>query len=158
MSAKTLAQPESVVVAARAPRRSSARLVPAIIFGLGASVLGLSAYLTPDPTGLGTHRQLGLPPCGFLLATGYPCPTCGYTTAFALAAHGRVWASLRTQPAGAILALALCALTLVSAYALVTGSTLAPVARLLRPALLMAAGALVLGAWVYKVLLVSHTL
>jgi hypothetical protein len=158
MSAQTLSQPETAVAAARASRRGSARLAPAIIFILGASILGLSACLTPDPTGLGTHTRLGLPPCGFYLATGYPCPTCGYTTAFALAAHGRIWASLRTQPAGAVLALALSALTLVSGYALVTGSTLAPLGRLLRPALFVAAGAVVLGAWVYKVLLVSHTL
>ena len=158
MSAQTLTQPETVAAAAQASRRGSTRLVPAIIFALGAGVLGVSAYLTPDPTGLGTHTQLLLPACGFYLATGYPCPTCGYTTAFALAAHGQIWASLRTQPAGAVLALAVCALTLVSGYALVTGSTLAPVGRLLRPALFIAAGALVLGAWVYKVLLVSHTL
>jgi hypothetical protein len=158
MPVETLAQPQAPA-AARAPARPwSARLVPAIIFAVGAPILALSAYLTPDPTGVGTHQQLHLPPCGFLMATGYPCPTCGYTTAFALAAHGRLGAALRTQPAGAVLVLAISALTLVSACALVTGASLAPLNRLFRPTLFLGAGALVLGAWVYKIVQMSHTL
>ena len=33
---------------------------------------------------MGTHQQLGLPPCNFVTLTGYPCPACGMTTSFAL--------------------------------------------------------------------------
>src|SRR5712691_11955934 len=31
-----------------------------------------------------THLQLGLPRCAFYEKTGYPCPSCGFTTSFAL--------------------------------------------------------------------------
>jgi hypothetical protein len=48
-----------------------------------AGVLAIARRVTPDASGLGTHVQLGLPPCGFLAATGLPCPACGLTTAFA---------------------------------------------------------------------------
>ena len=158
MLANTLTQPQ-----ASAPPRAAAssrwvRVPSALLFAAGAAVLAVSAYLTPSPTGLGTHEQLGLPPCGFLLATHLPCPTCGYTTAFALAAHGRLGAALRTQPAGFLLALAVTALTLVSAYTLAAGVSLARLARLLRPGVLVALGVLVLGAWVYKILIVCHRL
>jgi hypothetical protein len=158
MSANTLTQPEASDPARAAPSPWVARVPSALLFLAGAAVLAVSAHLKPDPTGMGTHEQLGLPPCGFLLATHLPCPTCGYTTAFALAAHGRLWAALRTQPAGFILALAVTALTLVSAYSLAAGVSLARLARLLRPGVFVALGALVLGAWVYKVLIVCHRL
>lgn len=77
----------------------------AVVLGAGA-LLGLAAALKPDPSGHGTHTQLGLGPCGFLLSTGYPCPSCGMTTAFAFFAHGHVWASFLAQPTGFVLAAA----------------------------------------------------
>jgi hypothetical protein len=45
-------------------------------FGLIA-LLATARWLTPDARGLGTHEQLGLPPCGFYLWYGLPCPSCG---------------------------------------------------------------------------------
>jgi hypothetical protein len=158
MSAHTLIQPEACGRARAAPASWSVRVPSAILFLLGSCVLVLSACLTPSSTGLGTHEQLGLPKCGFLLATGLPCPTCGYTTAFALAAHGRLGAALCTQPAGFVLALAVTALTLVGAYTLVAGVSLGRLARLLRPGVFLALGVLILGAWVYKILIVCHSL
>jgi hypothetical protein len=119
------------------------------------SVLGVAAWLVPDPAGLGTHRQLHLPPCGFYLYTGIPCPTCGCTTAFALAAHGRLLAAFQAQPAGAAFALLCAATTLVSAQALLLGASLAPLKRVVCPATLWVLGAGVLLAWVYKILLVT---
>ncbi|MBI4576046.1 MAG: DUF2752 domain-containing protein [Planctomycetes bacterium] len=68
-----------------------------------ASVLGLALRLDPDPRGLGTHEQLGLLPCGFHALTGLPCPSCGMTTAFALAVRGRLGPAFLAQPAGALL-------------------------------------------------------
>ncbi|MBM4019328.1 MAG: DUF2752 domain-containing protein [Planctomycetes bacterium] len=56
--------------------------------------------LTPSPAGTGTHTVLGLPPCGMLVVTGRPCPTCGVTTSFVLAAHGRLGEALANQPFG----------------------------------------------------------
>src|SRR4051794_26286056 len=62
------------------------------------------------PQQMGTHRQLGLPPCNFLRLTGYPCPSCGMTTSFALLAHGDVVNSLRANAVGTLLALGLLAM------------------------------------------------
>jgi hypothetical protein len=35
-----------------------------------------------------------------LVTTGHPCPTCGVTTSFVLAAHGRFYEALTNQPFG----------------------------------------------------------
>jgi len=67
------------------------------------SVLYLAAFrLNPERSrGIGTHEQLGLPPCGFPEMTGgYPCPSCGYTTTFTLAAQGNVLEAFVNQPFG----------------------------------------------------------
>jgi hypothetical protein len=69
-------------------------------------MLAIAACLTPDPDGLGTHRQLlDWPPCGFLLLTGRPCPSCGMTTAWAHLVRGNVTASLAANAGGFLTAL-----------------------------------------------------
>jgi hypothetical protein len=55
--------------------------------GAAFALLVIARVLVPDPSGLGTHVQLGLPPCAFLQVTQLPCPTCGLTTSFAYMAH-----------------------------------------------------------------------
>ena len=69
-----------------------------------AIVLGIAVYLKPNPAGLGTHRGLSehLPPCGFVVTTGLPCPTCGMTTAFSNTVRGRLIAAVLAQPAGLV--------------------------------------------------------
>jgi len=75
--------------------------------GLGiAAVFAVSAFLPPDPSGLGTHTRLGLPPCGVWQLFHKPCPSCGMTTAFALLTHGRPIEALKVQPAGTAVFLA----------------------------------------------------
>src|SRR5579859_2671290 len=67
---------------------------------------------------MGTHRQLGLPPCTFLWVTGFPCPFCGMTTSWTHAAHGELWSALQVQPMGLFLfslAVALCLMNLTRA-------------------------------------------
>ncbi len=86
-------------------------------------VLGLAAVLRPDPTGFGTHRQLGLPGCTFLLRTGYPCPTCGMTTAFAHASRGHWLTALRGQPMGFLMWLACLGTGIGGVSAVATGRT-----------------------------------
>jgi hypothetical protein len=76
-----------------------------LFWGLGAvagtSVLGIARWLVPDPRGIGTHEQLGLPPCGFIqVFHDVPCPSCGMTTTFALAADGRLVDGFKNQPMG----------------------------------------------------------
>ncbi len=85
------------------------------------ALLAVSAWLTPSGTGLETHRQLGLPVCGMYQSTGYPCPTCGMTTAFAHAAHGHLLRSFITQPAGCVLAVACAMLVLIGGWSAYSG-------------------------------------
>ena len=68
---------------------------------LGSICFAVLARVQPDARGHGTHEQLGLEPCGWPLAYGIPCPTCGCTTAACLLVHGRVIEAVRTQPFGA---------------------------------------------------------
>jgi len=71
-----------------------------------AAVLALALILKPDPSGLGTHMGLGLPPCGVWELFHKPCPSCGMTTAFALLMHGRPLQAVKAQPAGVAVFLA----------------------------------------------------
>lgn len=80
------------------------RLVLAGLAVALAAVLGVACWLRPDPRGMGTHEQLGLPPCTFHLFTDVPCPSCGMTTSFTALMHGRVGDSLRANAVGTILA------------------------------------------------------
>ena len=89
------------------PRRSPEHTV--LFLGANLSLALLSAFslwVTPDPRGVGTHEQLGLPPCAPMQLWNIPCPGCGVTTSVALAAHGRILASFTNQPFGCALALA----------------------------------------------------
>ncbi len=56
---------------------------------------------------MGTHEQLGLPPCSFHRVTGRPCPSCGLTTSLTHLVHADPGASWRANPAGTILGLGL---------------------------------------------------
>lgn len=119
-------------------------------------LLGLAASLKPALDGVGTHQQLGLPPCGWMIASGKPCPTCGMTTAFAHAARGDLAASFITQPFGSVLAVIVAAGFWVGLHASLTGSRVAVLCgTLLRPRvmwLVVAAAAL---AWAYKLCVIG---
>lgn len=71
-------------------------------------VLAAAAAIEPDFRGYGTHTQLGLPPCGFLLLTGSPCPGCGLTTAFAHGIRGQWSLAATANPLGLALFLVVC--------------------------------------------------
>jgi|SRR5215475_9314240 len=64
------------------------------------ALLLIARLLRPSVEGVGTHRQLGLPPCAFLHFTGIPCPSCGLTTSVAHAARLHFYESVVTQPFG----------------------------------------------------------
>jgi len=70
--------------------------------------LGAAAAITPDPRGYGSHTQLGLPPCGFLSLTGFPCPGCGLTTAFAYGIRGQWSLAASANPLGLAMFLVVC--------------------------------------------------
>ena len=82
---------------------SRRRLGAMIVLVPSVAVLSTAVMLTPDPTGVGTHRQLGLDTCTVLLLSGWPCPMCGMTTTFSLLAHGQIWQGIVNQPFGSVL-------------------------------------------------------
>lgn len=100
--------PTSPLDAATAPVGSASAVSSTLSSRIGWFVLGIlplavivtARILTPDPSGHGTHTQLGLPPCGFLVLTGCPCPGCGLTTAFSHMAHLDVFGAARANPFG----------------------------------------------------------
>jgi hypothetical protein len=116
-----------------------------------AALIGLGMWLPPSPTGVGTHEALGLPPCGMLETTGHPCPTCGATTSFALAAHGRFYASFVNQPFGLAAFLSVLAGFGLTAYTCVCGRSWI---NLVTPFSLMiyvfVMVIIALGSWAYK--------
>lgn len=128
------------------------RLVAAILFVITTGLLLVAWWLTPADRGVGTHQQLGLPPCSFEMATGLPCVTCGMTTSFAHTADGNLLTAFLTQPAGALLALSCALISLVSLWSLITGMSLKPLGKTLgqpRPIILIAA--IFIAAWAYTI-------
>jgi hypothetical protein len=111
----------SVLPAARPVDRRGARVWAGAILVTCVGVLGVAAWLEPDPRGYGTHEQFGGGPCGALVMTGYPCPTCGMTTAFAHTVRGQLVAAFWAQPAGLVLALGTVVLAGVAAVTVVRG-------------------------------------
>ena len=116
-------------------------------------MLVVAAVLRPDPSGMGTHEQLGLPPCSFKSVFDLPCPTCGMTTAFTNAAHASPAAAFKGQPFGAFLAL-LAAMTFwIAAHVTLTGSALGIAAtRLIGPRLPWILIGGLLAGWGYTLL------
>jgi len=78
----------------------SPRLIWLGIVAGSIAVLAVALAIEPDVRGYGTHTQLGLPPCGFLLLTGSPCPGCGLTTAFAHGIRGHWSMAASANPLG----------------------------------------------------------
>ena len=134
---------------ALAPRH--VRVTAAILAAAALAVLITAGLIHPDPSGMGTHRQLGLPPCGWLASTGYPCPTCGMTTSFSAAANAQPVASFIAQPFGAFFALATAIFFWGALHVATFGSNLGRAfERLLAPRYLWSTAAFFLLAWAYK--------
>jgi hypothetical protein len=72
--------------------------------GVGLFVLlAVAGVLDPSPSGFGTHRQLGLPPCTFTALFGMRCPSCGMTTSWAHLVRGNVIAAVQSNLGGTLL-------------------------------------------------------
>jgi len=134
------------------PRRPLvARLCYAAVLAITVAIFATAWRLRPDPRGLGTHEQLGLPPCGFYLSTGLPCPTCGVTTAFVWFAHGHPLKALAVQPVGAAAGAALTAVAVLAVAGLLTGRVVkANLTRRAKISLLIGAFVFFVLSWLYK--------
>ena len=126
-----------------------------------ATVLWLAGSVEPYLAGLGTHEQYGLPPCSLVVLTGYPCPTCGMTTAFAYTVRGELWAAFQAHPGGLAFALATILAFSVSLSVLITGKVWRVNWYRVSPARVTLTIVLIwLGGWAYKLAvgLISGTL
>ncbi|MBX3404119.1 MAG: DUF2752 domain-containing protein [Phycisphaeraceae bacterium] len=140
-------------VAARARATIGERIAAAAVAAMILAVLVTAASLRPSPTGVGTHRQLGMSVCGWIATIDRPCPTCGMTTAFSCAANRRPLDSLRAQPFAAVAAVVAAAAFWGAAHVAVFGSCLGLLAGrlVLRPRVLWPVGVAWAASWVYKV-------
>ena len=68
------------------------------------TLLSVARTLQPSQQGLGTHQQLGLPPCSLRILAGIRCPACGMTTSWAHFVRGNWIASGRANVGGFLLA------------------------------------------------------
>ena len=141
---------------AATPPRMTASVRERVVAGLVAvaflGVLVVAWVLQPSPDGFGTHRQLGMPPCGWVAAFGKPCMTCSMTTAFAHIARGHYWAGFVTQPMGAILAVVAAASMWAGLHGAIFGSRMGWLCgKLFTGRIMWPFLGLLMAAWVYKI-------
>lgn len=91
-------------------RTGPERLAFAVVACILLAVIGTAAWLTPDPTGVGTHQQLGLPGCTLLTVFGIRCPACGMTTSWAHTLDGNFVSGMKANFSGFLL----CGISLAS--------------------------------------------
>lgn len=118
------------------------------------SLLTVAASLHPEGHQMGTHQQLRIPPCGFVTLTGFPCPTCGMTTAFAHTVQGHLIWAMQAQMAGFLLAVGVMGVAILSVVSIITGRRPALNWYRLRPEnLIWWALALLVAAWALKIVI-----
>jgi hypothetical protein len=112
-----------------APNLTRGTRILLLALALGClAVLIIAAVLKPVASGLGTHAELGLAPCGFLVRTGLPCLSCGMTTSLSWFVRGNLLASFYVQPMGCVLALATAMTFWIALYGAITAK---PIGRVL---------------------------
>lgn len=100
-------QCETQVIPPRAPHSVAwvYRLLGLLLCVLPLGLLVVASGLEPSESGLGTHQQLGLPPCTILVLFGVRCPSCGMTTSWAYFAQGQFVQSATVNLGGFLLAI-----------------------------------------------------
>lgn len=81
------------------------RVLALLFAAIPLSGLFVARQLQPSSTGIGTHQQLGLPPCSMRMLFGMTCPGCGMTTSWAHFTRGQWTASAATNLGGFLFAL-----------------------------------------------------
>lgn len=149
-------RPAAPPTRAAAPRRATpAQRLWSVVIAAGClAMLLIGAQLSPSSAGHGTHTQLGLPRCGWEMALGFPCATCGMTTAISHASRGRIGPALASQPFGALLAVFAACAFWIGLHTAATGSRLGPLAfdSILQPRALWWILGAAAAAWAYKAL------
>ena len=129
------------------------RVIAAMVAVIAASPLVVAATLSPAASGVGTHRALGLPECGWQMSLNLPCPSCGMTTAFAHAVRADFVAAAISQPVGLLLSILVAMTVLGGVYAAGTGAPMQHAAAwLMKPMVVWVGLSLLLLGWGYKLL------
>ncbi|TWT56164.1 hypothetical protein CA85_45060 [Allorhodopirellula solitaria] len=99
------------------PLRWAAAILALVLFTL----LAMARSLSPAAAGLGTHQQLGLPPCSMRVLFGLRCPACGMTTSWSHWTRGQWWPAAQANVGGVCLAFVALAVALVACRVVWTG-------------------------------------
>ncbi len=142
--------PQRVFGPTKAVARGDRIIWLVIAIGAGA-ILGAAFYLRPDSRGYGTHEQLGMPPCSFIVMSGLPCPTCGMTTSFADTVRGRLHDAFMAQPAGLVLCLATMATFVYALCVAATGIAVSVKWDRISVRLALGLAFLILSGWAFKI-------
>lgn len=105
------------------PTTLARRVRGAVVAAIAMAMLLVGWNLSPDGTGYGTHRQMGLPGCGMMISTGWPCPSCGMTTAVTATVHGELGIAMAAQPFGIVLAVGAAVFAVAGLVEAATGRT-----------------------------------
>jgi hypothetical protein len=128
-----------------------ARTTAAGVFVGCAVLLLVASRLAPAKEGFGSHQQLGFPPCSLLVVVGYPCPTCGMTTAFSHAVRGHLASAFHAQPAGLFLASAAVVAASLALSTMLTGRVwMVNWYRVSPTWIVLGLVLVVIGGWLYK--------
>jgi len=129
----------------------SYRIRAAVVLAGVIALLGVAVYLQPDRLERFNSGYPLLKPCGFLVQSGYPCPTCFMTRSFVYMMHGHPIKAFAAQPFGALLIVIYLGVGAVQV--LVTGRPWQPFwSRWRFRWVLIGFAALFLGAWIFKLL------
>lgn len=101
------------------------RIVWILLAAVAAAVITTAAVIRPDPVH-GSSAQLGIAPCGFQAFTGYKCPGCGLTTAFAYMAHFDAVGAWTANAFGILLFVCTAAFVPLAGYAAWRGLAVTP--------------------------------
>ncbi len=128
------------------------RLLNFALSAAAFTVLLIAWLLDPDPSSAGTHRQLGFSACEVKEYLGFPCPTCGATTAFTFFVRGKLIAAFAAQPAATVLAALTATAAVFGALNVAIDVPLTSIFTKSRRRLLVVLAVLIAAAgWAYKI-------
>ena len=130
--------------------RLAVRAAALLIALLPATLLVVASRLEPSHRGLGTHQQLGLPPCTMRLMFDLRCPMCGMTTSWAHFTTGSWISSARVNLGGFCLALLASGVIIASVYSLWTARVPGPSVRRAAAFAFLATGAITAADWLFR--------
>jgi len=132
----------------------SKRMTALGVAGLAIALLCIALFLNPSPEGVGTHHQLGLPKCGWILAANIPCPTCGMTTAWSHTVRGELPSAFLAQPLGMLLAIATMVIAVCALVSALLGISFQFVLfRLMTTKVWIAIAGIAIVSWGFKILI-----